>query len=400
MRLDSLPLDGVRVIEMGSLLAGPFCGQLLADFGAEVIKIEPPGQGDPMRQWGQRKIGNIGLYWPIIGRNKKSITLDLRQPQGQTLARRLIKMSDIVVENFRVGTLERWGLGFETLSQENPALIMVRVTGYGQEGPYSGKAGFGAIAEAMGGLRNICGYPDRPPVRVGLSIGDTLAGTLGALGALLALHHRKTTGRGQIVDSAIFEAVLTYVEGMIPEYALTGHRRERTGPVLPGVAPSNIYPTSDGNWIVMGANHDNVFRRLCETMRRPELTTDPRFATHTARGEHMETLDAMISEWTTQRPADELLNLLDDAGVPAGKIYTAKEMLEDPHFQAREDVVWVESPGVGRLPMQNVFPKLSATPGKVRWAGPELGQHNDDVYKGLLHLDDASIDSLRAQNVI
>ena len=395
-----LPLQGVRVVEMGSLLAGPFCGQLLGDFGAEVIKVEPPGQGDPMRQWGRQANGR-GLWWPIIARNKKSVTLDLRRPQGQELARRLVARCDILVENFRPDTLERWGLSYEALSADNPGLIMVRVSGYGQTGPYRDKAGFGGVAEAMGGLRYITGYPDRPPTRVGISIGDTLAGTLGALGALVALRHRdQHGGRGQVVDVAIFEAVLTYMESLIPEYALAGYVRERSGSVLPGIAPSNIYPTADGTWIVMGANADNVFQRLCQAMGRPEMAQDPRFRDHRSRGQHMELLDDIIAQWTSTLNADQLLQILDQAGVPAGRIYTAREMLEDPHFRAREDVVWVQAPGIGAMPMQNVFPKLSQTPGRVRWAGPELGQHNEEVFGGLLGLDGATLDALREQGVI
>jgi crotonobetainyl-CoA:carnitine CoA-transferase CaiB-like acyl-CoA transferase len=390
----------VRVVEMGTLIAGPFCAQLLADFGAEVIKIEAPGRPDPMRQWGQCKVNGTGLYWPIIARNKKSITLDLKQAAGQDLARRLIAQSDVVVENFRVGTLERWGLGFDAASALNPRLVMVRVTGYGQTGPYRDRAGFGAVAEAMGGMRHITGDPDRPPVRIGVSIGDALAGTLAAYGAVMALRHRDATGRGQVVDSSIFEAVLTYMESMIPEFGLASHVRQRSGPVLPGVAPSNVYPTADGTWIVMGANHDNVFKRLCGAMDRPDLAADPRFATHDARGRHMEILDGIVSEWMVARTADAALDVLDAAGVPAGKIYTAREMLDDPHFQARDDIVWVDAPGVGRMPMQNVFPKLSASPGSVRWAGPTMGQHNDEIFRGLLGLDDASMEALRAGAVI
>ncbi len=394
-------LEGVRVVEMGMLLAGPFCGQLLGDLGAEVIKVEPPGTGDPMRRWGHRKVNGRSLWWPIIARNKKSITLDLRTREGQALARQLIARSDILVENFRPGTLEEWGLGYEELSRDNPGLILVRVSGYGQTGPYRHRAGFGSIGEAMGGLRQITGYPDRPPTRVGISIGDALAGTLGALGALAALHHRTAKGgRGQVVDVSIYEAVLTFMESMIPEYALTGYVRTRTGSVLPGVAPSNIYPTADGQWLVLGANADSVFRRLAQAMGKPELAEDPRFATHDARGENMELLDGLIAEWTSQRCIDDLLQVLDAAGVPAGKIYTAKEMLEDPHFREREDIIWKHAAGIGDLPMQNVFPKLSATPGEVRWTGPELGQHNAEVYGGLLGLTEAELAGLRERGVI
>jgi succinyl-CoA---D-citramalate CoA-transferase len=396
----SPPLVGVRVVEMGTLIAGPFCAQLLADFGAEVIKVEAPGSPDPMRQWGQCKVNGTGLYWPIISRNKKAITLDLRQGPGQDLALRLIARSDVVVENFRVGTLERWGLGYDKLSSINPRLVMVRVTGYGQTGPYRERAGFGAVAEAMGGMRYITGEPDRPPVRVGVSIGDALAGTLAAFGAVMALRHRDASGRGQVVDSSIFEAVLTYMESMIPEFGLASHIRERSGTVLPGVAPSNVYPTSDGTWIVMGANHDNVFRRLCGAIGRPEMVTDRRFATHDARGRHMEILDGMVAEWTATKTTDAALAILDAAGVPAGKIFTAREMLSDPHFQAREDIIWVDAPRVGRMPMQNVFPKLSESPGSVRWAGPELGQHNDEIYRNVLGLDDGAMAAMRAQAVI
>ena len=395
------PLTGVRVVEMGTLLAGPFCGQLLGDFGAEVIKVEPPGKGDPMRQWGRHKVKGHSLWWPIIARNKKSITLDLRVPEGQEIARRLLQHADILVENFRPGTLEKWGLGYEVLSKDNPGLILVRVSGYGQTGPYRDKAGFGSIGEAMGGLRYITGYPDRPPTRVGISIGDALAGTLGALGAVMALYHRDARGgQGQVVDIGLYEAVLTYMESTIPEYVLAGAVRERTGNVLPNVAPSNIYPTADGQWLVMGANADNVFRRLCQAMGKPELADDPKFATHDARGQHMEELDEIISAWTSQHPVDEILRILDGAGVPAGKIYTAKEMLEDPHFQARQNIVYVQDPELGPFPMQNVTPKLSHTPGEVRWTGPRLGQHNDEVYRQLLEMSPSELEELHKKGVV
>lgn len=401
MLMDPLALSGIRVVELGTLLAGPFCGQLLGDLGAEVIKIEPPGTGDPMRHWGHHKVNGRGLWWPIVARNKKSVTIDLRQPEGQALARRLIARADIVVENFRPGTMERWGLGYETLSRDNPGLIMVRVSGYGQTGPYSQRAGFGSIAEAMGGLRYLTGYPDRPPTRIGISIGDALAGTLGALGALAALWRRdQAGGSGQVVDVAIYEAVLAYMESLIPEYALAGYIRERTGPVLPGVAPSNIYPTADGQWLVMGANADTVFRRLCQVMGRPELADDPRFVTHDARSQHMEMLDTLIAEWTATQPVDHLVTILNDAGVPAGKIYTAREMLADPHFLARQAICWIDVPGIGRMPMQNVFPRLSRTPGTVRWPGPELGQHNREVFCELLSLTDAELAALHQKGVI
>lgn len=395
------PLAGVRVIEMGVLLAGPFCGQLLADFGAEVIKVEAPGVGDPMRAWGQHRKDGRSLWWPVIARNKKSITLNLREPEGQEIARRLIATADILVENFRPGTLERWGLGWDRLSEINPKLIMVRVSGYGQTGPYSQRAGFGVIGEAMGGLRNVTGYPDRPPTRVGISIGDSLAATFGALGALVALHHRDVNGgRGQVVDVGIYEAVLAMMESTIPEYALTGYIRGRTGSTIPGVAPSNIYPTKDGDYVLIAGNADNVFRRLSEAIGHPEWPDDPRFATHQARGEHMEELDGMIADWTRQRSAEEILSTMHEAGVPAGKVYTAKDMMEDPQFAARENIVWVEDPEIGPIPMQNVVPRLSETPGAVRSTGPALGQHNAEIYGELLGISPEEQVSLRERGVI
>ncbi|WP_350242962.1 CaiB/BaiF CoA transferase family protein [Deinococcus sonorensis] len=306
------PLAGLRVIEMGSLLAGPFAGQLLGDFGAEVIKVEPPGQGDPMRVWGQHRPQGHSLWFPIIARNKKSVTLNLRLPEGQQLARELLSTADVLVENFRPGTLEGWGLGPDTLQQLNPGLVMLRVSGYGQTGPYRDRAGFGSIGEAVGGLRALTGEPGRPPVRVGVTIGDMLAGTLGALGTMMALYSRTTSGRGQVVDVALYEAVLTYMESLIPEFALAGQIRERSGSTLPGIAPSNIYPAlgpdgQPGEWVVIGANADTVFRRLCAEMGRPELSDHPDYRGHEARGLHMNELDELIAAWTATLPADELV---------------------------------------------------------------------------------------------
>lgn len=394
------PLAGLRVIEMGQLLAGPFCGQLLADFGAEVIKVEPPGKGDPMREWGREKPHGQSLWWPVIARNKKSLTLDLRSADGQEILRDLARGADIVLENFRPGTMERWGLGHDALSAHNPGLIMVRVSGFGQTGPYSGHAGFGAIGEAMGGLRHVVGSPDRPPSRVGISIGDSLAATFAALGAMMALHARHRTGRGQVVDSAIYEAVLTMMESLVTEYDKAGYIRERTGSILPRVAPSNVYPTADGSGILIAANQDTVFARLAAAMGRPELAGDPRFATHTARGDAQEELDALIAEWTGARPAEEVLALMNDNGVPAGRIYRAPEMLEDAHFKAREAIVRVMHPQFGELAMQNVAPRLSETPGAVRHPGPELGAHTEEVLTGVLGYDAARVARLREAGVI
>jgi succinyl-CoA---D-citramalate CoA-transferase len=398
---DGAPLAGVRVVEMGSFLAGPFCGQLLADYGAEVIKVEPPGKGDPMREWGRHRKEGRTLWWPIIARNKKSVTLNLREEEGQELARKLIAEADIVVENFRPGTLEKWGLGYEKLSQGNPGLVMVRVSGFGQTGPYRDQAGFGAIGEAMGGIRHITGFPDQPPPRTGISLGDSLAATFGTLGAVTALYHREAHGgRGQVVDIGIYEGVLALMESTIPEYVLTGHVRGRTGSVLPFVAPSNIYPTKDGDYILIAGNADTVFGRLAEAIGHPEWTEDERYATHHARGEHQEELDDMISDWTKERTADEVSEAMAEAGVPAGKVFTAEDMVEDPHYQARENVVTIEDPEIGPFPMQNVVPHLSETPGKIRWTGPKLGQHNDVVYGELLGLSEEERNELRERGVI
>ena len=394
------PLADLRVIETGVLLAGPFCGQLLGDFGAEVIKVEQPGSGDPMRQWGREKPHGQSLWWPVVARNKKSVTANLRVARGQALVRRLIAESDILVENFRPGTLERWGLGWDELSRINPRLVMVRVTGFGQSGPYAPRAGYGSIGEAMGGLRYVVGSPDRPPSRMGVSIGDALAGTFAAYGAVMAIHARERTGRGQVVDSAIYEAVLAMMESLIPEYTVGGYTRERTGAVLPNVAPSNVYPTAGEEQVLVAANQDTVCHRLAEVMGRPELADDPRYATHSARGQHQEALDALIAGWTATLPADELLARLEKHGVPAGRIYRASDMLDDPHFAAREAIVAVDHPQFGSMRMQNVAPRLSDTPGAVRTPGPALGEHNPEVYGSLLGLSDAEIDHLRRDEII
>ena len=400
-RARNRPLEGVRVIEMGSLLAGPFCGQLLADFGAEVIKVEPPGKGDPMREWGRHRKEGRTLWWPIIARNKKSVTLNLREEEGQELARSLIAEADILTENFRPGTMERWGLGYRELAEINPGLVMVRVSGYGQTGPYRERAGFGSIGEAMGGIRHVTGFPDQPPPRTGISLGDSLAATFGALGAMTALYHRDAHGgRGQVVDVGIYEAVLALMESTIPEYELAGQVRGRTGSVLPFVAPSNIYPTKEGEYILIAANADNVFERLSKAIGHPEWTGDERYATHHARGEHMQELDAMISDWTREFGVDEVLSIMAEAGVPAGKVFTAVDMTKDEHYAARENVVRIEDPDIGEFPMQNVVPRLTETPGEVRWTGPKLGEHNEEVYDNLLKLDKDERSGLSERGVI
>jgi formyl-CoA transferase len=394
------PLADLRVVEMGQLLAGPFCGQLLGDFGAEVIKLESPGSGDPMRQWGREKPHGKSLWWPVVARNKKSVTCNLRSPGGQELARRIIDTADIVVENFRPGTLERWGLDFETLRKTNPGLIMVRVTGFGQTGPYAPRAGYGSIGEAMGGIRYVTGDPSNAPSRAGISLGDSLAAVFATIGTLAAVHHRERTGRGQLVDSAIYEAVLAMMESLLPEWALGGYQRERTGSVLPNVAPSNVYPTKAGEMILVAANQDTVFTRLAAAIGRPELAEDDRYATHAARGRNMAELDDLIAEWTAQFATDDLLEKLHEGGVPAGRIYTARDMFADPHFAARDAIVRLAHPDFGEIPMHNAFPKLSETPGSVRHPGPALGEHNADVYRGLLGLDDNDLSALSERGVI
>ncbi|ORM25981.1 CoA transferase [Williamsia sp. 1135] len=394
------PLTDLRVVEMGQLLAGPFCGQLLADFGAEVIKLESPGVGDPMRQWGREKAHGKSLWWPVVARGKKSVTCNLRSPEGQDLARRIIAEADVVVENFRPGTLERWGLGVEELHEINPGLIVARVSGYGQSGPYSARAGFGSIGEAMGGIRYVTGDPTNAPSRAGISLGDSLAAVFATIGVLAALHHREKTGVGQVVDSAIYEAVLAMMESLLPEWAIGGYQRERTGSVLPNIAPSNVYPTKEDSMILVAANQDSVFGRLATAMDRTDLIDDPRYRDHASRGVNMDELDELIASWTAERGTDELLELLHEAGVPAGRIYTASDMFADPHFAAREAIVKLAHPDFGEFPMHGVFPKLSKTPGAVRHAGPALGEHNADIYGALLGLTDSDQAALAGRGTI
>ncbi|RYY27649.1 MAG: CoA transferase [Sphingomonadales bacterium] len=369
-------LAGIRVVELGQLIAGPFCGQLLGDMGAEVVKLEQPGSGDPMRHWGQ---GSTPTWWRVIGRNKYSVAADLRSEAGQKLARDLIARADILVENFRPGTLERWNLGPDQLRAENPGLIIVRVSGYGQTGPYATRAGFGGIAEAMGGWRKIVGFPDMAPARMGISIGDTLAATYGCLGAVAALHHRDKTGEGQVVDAALYESVLQVMEALVPEWSVAGHKRDRTGSKLPRIAPSNVYRCSDGEFLI-GANQDSVFARLCEAMGRPEMARDPRYVTHIARGDNQDELDAIVEEWTARHTMAEVEEAMIAHAVPAGRMYDAEDMLNDPHFVAREAIVTVDDPVLGPTKMQGVFPKLSGTPASIRRPAPrEVGQDTNEV---------------------
>ncbi|QJB69883.1 CaiB/BaiF CoA transferase family protein [Parasphingorhabdus halotolerans] len=388
-------LTGLRLIEMGQLIAGPFCGQLMGDHGAEVIKIEPPKIGDAMRSWGQ----GIPLWFSVVGRNKKSITLNLREKEGQDIVRQLVAKSDFLLENFRPGTMEKWGLGYDRLSTINEALIMIRVSGYGQTGPYSSRAGYGSIGEAMGGMRYIAGEPDRLPSRVGLSIGDSLAATYACLGAMMALHHRHLTGKGQVVDSAIYEAVLANMESTVPEYSVAGHIRERTGSILPKIAPSNVYTTTDGS-VLIGGNQDSVWKRMADMMGQAELAEDPRYATHVARGENQTELDELINLWTQTLSSDAVLELCEKHGVPAGKMFRAPEMLADPHYQAREALVKFDHPQHENFVMQNVAPKLSETPGHIESIGPELGAHNEAIYGELLGMDSTKMADLEKRGVI
>jgi formyl-CoA transferase len=388
------------VIEMGTLIAGPFCGQILGDFGAEVIKIEDPKSGDPMRQWGRSLPKGLSPWWPVIGRNKKSVALDLRTPEGQDLAKALIAKADVVIENFRPGAMEKWGLSYEALARDNPGLVMARVSGFGQTGPYAQRAGYGLIGEAMGGLRHVTGEPDRPPARAGISIGDSLAAMHAALGVMMALHVREKTGRGQVIDAALYESVLAVMENLVTEYDLTGYVRGRSGSILPGIAPSNAYPCADGQMILIGGNGDTVFARLAEAMGRPRLASDPRFRDHAARGQNQTELDGLVAGWTGARTLEELLPLLEAKGVPASRVYRAPDMLEDPQYQAREAIVSVDHPVFGPVRMQNAFPKLSETPGAVRWPGPALGEHTEAVLEGLAGLSAAQLAELRAKGVI
>lgn len=392
------PLSDLRVIEMGTLIAGPFCGQILADFGAEVIKIEDPKGGDPMRQWGRSLPKGHSPWWPVIGRGKKSVTIDLRQKEGQDLVRRLAAKADAVVENFRPGTLEKWGLGYEDLAKINPGIILSRASGYGQTGPMSRKAGYALVGEAMGGLRYITGEPDRPPARAGISIGDSLSGLHGALGVMMALHARRRTGRGQVVDVSIYESVLAVMENAITEYVLTGYERQRSGSILPGIAPSNAYPTRDG-MVVIGANQDTLFQRLCTAMQRPDLGEDPRFRTHLARGENQRELDEIIAAWTKTLSTDRVLALMDEHGIAAGRVYRPKDMLDDPQFEARGSIVTLPHPVFGEVKMQGAFPRLSETPGEVRWPGPALGEHTVEVLADA-GLSEREIEGLKARGVI
>jgi formyl-CoA transferase len=397
------PLAGIRVLELGMLLAGPFTGRLLGDMGAEIIKVEPPGKPDPLREWGKARYKGRSLWWGVQSRNKKCVTLDLRTEKGQELLLDLARQSDVVVENFRPGTLEKWNLGWDELQEANPGLVLCRVSGYGQTGPYSPRAGFASVAEAMGGLRYLNGFPGEPPPRLHLSLGDSLAGMFAAQGILAALYRRDALGggRGQVVDVSLLESCFALLESTVPEYDRLGVVRGPGGTGLKGVAPSNIFRSRDGKWMVIAANADNVFRRLCEAMGSPELADDERFATHLARGEHQEEIEGIVAEWAGGLDAAEIDRVLNEAGVICGPIYTIADIFEDDHFRAREMLVEHEDPELGTYIGPGIVPKFSETPGEVRWSATwEHGSHNREIFGGLLGLSDETLAELKAEGVL
>jgi len=393
------PLDGVRVLELGQLIAGPFAGKFFAEFGAEVIKIEPPEGGDPIRQW--RKLhGGTSLWWYVQGRNKKSVTVNLRLGEGQEIVRRLARDTDVVIENFRPGTLEKWNLGYEQLADANPGLVMLRLSGFGQNGPMRDQAGFGAIGESMGGLRYVTGFPDRPPVRPNLSIGDAIASLHGVIGALMALHHRNANGgKGQVVDVALYEAVFNMMESALPEYDMFGVVRGRTGSNLTGIVPSNTYLSRDGQHVVIGANGDSIFKRLMVLIGREDMASDPALADNAGRAKRAEELDAVIGEWTARHLAEDIVFMLNAAQVPNGKIYSIAEIAQDPHYLARQMIRAVQLPDGTPLKVPGIVPKLVDTPGEIEWVGPALGEHTEEVL-GRLGYSGSDIAALRARKVV
>lgn len=391
-------LNGLKVVEMGQLIAGPFAGKTLAEFGADVIKIEPPGAGDPLRNWRLIQDGT-SVWWQVQSRNKRSIALDLRQAEGQAIAKKLIAQADVLVENFRPGTLEGWGMGYEELSKDNPGLVMLRISGYGQTGPYRDLPGFGAIGEAMGGLRHLCGEPGRVPVRCGISIGDTLAALHGTIGVLTALYHRKVNGgQGQVIDVALNEAVLNVMESLIPEYSAFGVVREPAGSALPGIAPSNAYRCMDGVVLIAG-NGDSIFKRLMQTIGRDDLGNDPALADNAGRVKRVVELDAAIGVWTATRSVTDVLQLLGEAKVPAGRVYTAKDIVEDPHYRAREMILSQTTRDGHTLDVPGIVPKLLGTPGTVRSSAPKLGDDTDAVL-GEIGFSNQDIAALRGRKVV
>ena len=380
--LNSGPLEGIRVIELGSLIAGPYAGALFAQFGADVIKIEPPAIGDPLRKW-RKMDGDTSLWWYSQSRNKQSLTLNLKDPDAQEVLKRLVSDADVLIENFRPGTLEKWNLGWDALSKANPRLVMLRVSGYGQSGPQAGKPGFAAIAEAIGGLRYLIGYPDRAPVRTGVSIGDTLASLYGVVGSLMALRHAEATGEGQVVDVSLVESVLAVTESLIPEYGADGTIRERTGSSLPGIAPSNTYTTRDGRYLVLAANGDSIFNRLMQAIGRPDIADDPQFKHNDGRAKASDELDAILGAWSASVTLTEALDILEAAEVPASGINSVAEVFEDEQIQARGSIERYALESGLNLCMPAAVPKLTKTPGGTRWLGPKLGEHNESILESL-----------------
>lgn len=397
------PLSGVRVIEMGQLVAGPFVGSRMADFGAEVIKVESPGQGDAMRHWGHHRYKGRSLWWPVLARNKKTISANLREKRGQDLVRRLIGQADVLVENFKPGTLEKWGLDPESLHVINPGLIIARVSGFGQTGPYSSRPGFASVGEAMGGLRYINGFPDQPPPRTGISLGDSLAGMFATQGVLMALYWRDTIGKGkgQVVDASITESCFAMLESALPEYDKVGFIRQPSGTGLANVSPSNIFPTKDEKWVVIAANLDAMFNRLCDAMEQPELADDPRYSTHQVRGENCDELDARIADWTRGFTAAELDVRLDEHGVVSGPIYSIEDIANDPHFQARDMIQRYQDDDLGDIAVPGFVPVLSETKSEIAWLGSsEVGAHNEEIYCGLLGMSPAELQELKNDGII
>ena len=397
-QLEPGALQGLRVVEMGQLIAGPFAAKTLGDFGADVIKIEPPGSGDPLRNWRMLQDGT-SVWWQVQSRNKRSIALDLRSAEGQDIARQLIAQADVLIENFRPGTLEAWGMDYETLSQSNPGLVMLRISGYGQTGPYRDLPGFGAIGEAMGGLRHLTGEPGRIPVRCGVSIGDTLAALHGTIGVLMALYHRKVNGgQGQVIDVALHEAVFNVMESLVPEYSAFGAIREPAGSALPGIAPSNAYRCADGVVLIAG-NGDSIFKRLMTLIGREDLGHDPALANNAGRVARVQELDAAIEAWTQSRTVTEVLAALGEASVPAGRVYTAKDIVEDPHFRARDMILKQKTRDGHEMEVPGVVPKLTGTPGQVRSSAPKLGDDTDAVLAEI-GLNAETIALLRQRKVV
>ncbi len=395
------PLEGIRVIEVGQLLAGPFTGCILAYYGAEVIKVESPAGGDPLRNWRELDETGTSFWWRSLARNKKCITANLRTDEGRDLVRRLIGKSDVLVENFRPGVMEEWGLGPSEFESGNPGLIYSRISGYGQDGPYASKPGFASVCEGIGGFRYVNGFPDGPPVRPNLSTGDTIAGLHNALGIVMACVHKmkKPGGAGQVVDTALYEGVFNLLEGVVSEYDGAGVIRGPSGSTITGIVPTNTYRCSDGKFIIIGANGDSIFKRLCEQMDRHDMATDPRMADNAGRVIHEAEIDAVISEWCKARTSAEALKLLEEVRVPSGPIYNVADMFEDEHFKARGLFEEVQV-GNGSLKIPALAPKLSSTPGYTQWAGPELGAHNDEIYRGFLGMETAAIEALKNKGVI